>query len=213
MSDNPEQESETPTETRREVIVTFARGLAAVGAAIAAWPLISSLGPSSDVLASANLLDVDLSHLEPSSQSVVRWRGLPIFIARRTPTELNVLQQAADTALLRDPDSYERQQPSYAKNWHRSIKPEYLVLVGICTHFGCIPKFEPRPGELAPGWLGGYFCPCHGSKYDLSGRVYKGVPAPYNLPVPPHHFVSDAVIRVGENPKGSKFEIGSVEQL
>jgi ubiquinol-cytochrome c reductase iron-sulfur subunit len=204
---------EDPVATRRDVIVTAAQGFAAVGVAVAAWPLISSLGPSSDVLASANPLDVDLSHLTPSSQTVVQWRGLPIFIARRTPQELNILQQAKDTALLRDPDSNEPQQPSYAKNWHRSVKPDYLILVGICTHLGCIPKFKPQPGELAPGWLGGYFCPCHGSKYDLSGRVYTGVPAPYNLPVPPYRFVSDTVVRVGENPKGSKFEIGSVEQL
>jgi ubiquinol-cytochrome c reductase iron-sulfur subunit len=83
----------------------------------------------------------------------------------------------------------------------------------MCTHLGCIPRFEPKPGELAGGWLGGYFCPCHGSKYDLSGRVYTRVPAPYNLPVPPYHFASNTVIRIGENPKGSKFEIGSVEQL
>jgi ubiquinol-cytochrome c reductase iron-sulfur subunit len=164
VSDNPEQEFETPKQTRRDLIVTFAGRFAIVGAAIAAWPLISSLGPSSDVLASANPLDVDLSHLGPSSQTVVRWRSLPIFIARRTPLELKVLAESQDTSLLRDPNSDERQQPSYAKNWHRSIKPEYLVLVGICTHLGCIPRFEPRPGELAPGWLGGYFCPCHGSK-------------------------------------------------
>jgi ubiquinol-cytochrome c reductase iron-sulfur subunit len=204
---------EAPTETRRDVMMTAAQGFAAVGLSVAAWPLISSLGPSSDVLASSNPLDVDLSHLAPSSQTVVPWRGLPIFIARRTPQELSILQQAKDTSLLRDPDSSELQQPSYAKNWHRSIKPDYLVLVGICTHLGCIPKFEPQPGELAPGWLGGYFCPCHGSKYDLSGRVYTGVPAPYNLPVPPYRFVSDTVVRVGENPKGAKFEIGSVQQL
>jgi ubiquinol-cytochrome c reductase iron-sulfur subunit len=138
---------------------------------------------------------------------------MPIFIARRTPQELKILQESRDTALLRDPNSSELQQPNYAKNWHRSINPNYLVVVGICTHLGCIPSFEPKPGEVAAGWLGGYFCPCHGSKYDLSGRVYKDVPAPYNLPVPPYHFVSDTVLRVGENPKGSKFDLGSVEQL
>jgi len=171
MSDISEQEPETPSETRRDLIVTLAGGFAAVGAAIAVWPLISSLSPSSDVLASGNALDVDLSHIEPSSQTVVEWRGLPIFIARRTPQELKILPQSQDMALLRDPNSNELQQPSYAKDWHRSIKPDYLVLVGICTHLGCIPKFMPRPDELAPGWLGGYFCPCHGSKYDLSGKM------------------------------------------
>jgi ubiquinol-cytochrome c reductase iron-sulfur subunit len=122
---------EPPPETRRDVIVTAAQGFAAVGVAMAAWPLVSSLGASSDVLASANPLDVDLSHLTPSAQTVVQWRGLPIFIAQRTPQELNILQLTKDTSLLRDPDSNEPQQPSYAKNWHRSIKPDYLVLVGI----------------------------------------------------------------------------------
>jgi ubiquinol-cytochrome c reductase iron-sulfur subunit len=213
MSESSEPEHEAATQTRRDFIVTLAGGMAAVGAATAAWPLIDSMNPSADVLASGSPLDVDISQVEMGSQTVAPWRGMPIFIARRTPQELKVLQESRDTALLRDPNSNELQQPNYAKNWHRSIKPDYLVVVGICTHLGCIPSFEPKPGELAAGWLGGYFCPCHGSKYDLSGRVYKGVPAPYNLPVPPYRFVSDTVIRVGENPKGSKFDIGSVEQL
>ena len=107
------------------------------------------------------------------------------------------------------------QQAPYAANWHRSIKPEYGVLVGICTHLGCIPMFYPQPSASTPvaGWLGGYFCPCHGSKYDPAGRVYSGVPAPYNLPVPPYTFVSDTTIRVGENPSGSAWDFGSIRQL
>src|SRR5262249_16011779 len=103
------------------------------------------------------------------------------------------------------------QQPSYAKNWHRSIKPEFLVHVGICTHLGCVPQFKPTPNQIRPNWLGGYFFPCHGSKSHPSGRVYKNVPAPYNLPVPPYHFVSDTVVRIGENPRGSKFAMASIQ--
>ncbi len=108
-----------------------------------------------------------------------------------------------------------RCQPDYATNWSRSIKPEFLALVGVCTHLGCIPKFYPQPSptEPAPDWPGGYFCPCHGSKYDLAGRVFLGVPAPYNLPVPPYHFPNDKTLRVGENPPGSTFDFGSVVQV
>jgi ubiquinol-cytochrome c reductase iron-sulfur subunit len=213
MSESSEAEHEAETETRRDFVVTLAGGMAAVGAAAVTWPLIDSMNPSADVLASGSPVNLDISHLKPGSQTVLPWRGMPIFIAHRTPQELKILQESRDTALLRDPKSNELQQPDYAKNWHRSIKPNYLVVVGICTHLGCIPRFEPKPGELAAGWLGGYFCPCHGSKYDLAGRVYTGVPAPYNLPVPPYHFASNTVIRVGENPKGSKFDLGSIEQL
>jgi ubiquinol-cytochrome c reductase iron-sulfur subunit len=207
------EEVSPPKDTRREFILTLVGGFAAVGAGVAAWPLIDSMNPGTDVRASGAPVDVDLSHLGTSRQLVVKWRGLPLFIARRKPDELKVLQEARDTRLLLDPKSNVPQQPEYAKNWHRSIKPEYLVLVGICTHLGCIPKFEPKPGEISRNWLGGYFCPCHGSKYDLSGRVYRDVPAPYNLPVPPYRFVNHKVIRVGENPKGSKFDLGSIEQL
>ncbi len=114
---------------------------------------------------------------------------------------------------LRDPNSEHDQQPAYADNRSRSIKPEYAVLVGICTHLGCIPQLRARRGSVGPNWPGGYFCPCHGSRYDFAGRVYKGVPAPLNLPVPPYDFVSDTVIRLGENPKGSNFSLNSVEQL
>src|SRR5665213_83206 len=106
------------------------------------------------------------------------------------------------------------QQAAYAKNVYRSVKPEILVLVGICTHLGCIPEFVPQPGgSLGASWQGGYFCPCHGSRYDLSGRVFQNVPAPYNLPVPPYHYVSDTVIRVGENPPDSTFDFNAVEQI
>jgi ubiquinol-cytochrome c reductase iron-sulfur subunit len=128
---------------------------------------------------------------------------------------LKALQEPQLVEQLNDPDSHQLQQPEYARNWHRSIKPEYLVVVGICTHLGCIPTYRPAIGasDLGRNWLGGYFCPCHGSRYDLSGRVYKGVPAPLNLPVPPYHYVTDTLLRVGANPKGSTFEFSSIEEL
>jgi ubiquinol-cytochrome c reductase iron-sulfur subunit len=116
---------------------------------------------------------------------------------------------------LSDPNSSEVQQAPYATNWHRSIKPEYGVLVGICTHLGCIPLFYPDPSPTQPvsNWPGGYFCPCHGSKYDPAGRVWSGVPAPYNLPVPPYNFTNDTTIRVGENPNDSTWSFDSIRQL
>jgi ubiquinol-cytochrome c reductase iron-sulfur subunit len=116
--------------------------------------------------------------------------------------------------LLSDPDSDTNQQPPYARNWHRSVNPECLVLVGVCTHLGCIPNFElARGGFLGPGWLGGYFCPCHGSKYDLAGRVFAGVPAPYNLPVPPYHFTGKQSMRIGENPPNTAWDFSSIAQI
>jgi ubiquinol-cytochrome c reductase iron-sulfur subunit len=138
-----------------------------------------------------------------------------MLIVNRTPEALKTLQEPAMISQLSDPDSSVHQQPTYAENWHRSAKPEYAVMVGICTHLGCLPGYMPTPdpSSPAPNWPGGYFCPCHGSKYDLAGRVYKGVPAPYNLPVPPYNFVSDKTLRIGENPKGTEFELSSVVQM
>lgn len=200
--------------TRRDFLNIAATALSVVGAGIALWPFVASINPAADVLAAGAPIDVDVSHLQPGQQIVVLWRGNPVFIAQRTADELAKLQQPDVLSLLRDPNSAVLQQPDYAKNWHRSIKPEILVLVGICTHLGCLPSFVPAPGgSLGSNWPGGYFCPCHGSRYDLSGRVFSGVPAPYNLPVPPHNFISDSVIRVGENPSGSTFDLNSVEQI
>ncbi len=199
--------------TRRDFLQLAATALAGVGAAVAVWPLIDSMNAAKDTLAAGAPLDVDLSHLQPGQQIVVLWRSRPIFIVNRTAPELKSLQEPKVLSLLRDPESQADQQPDYAKNWHRSIKPEFAVLVGICTHLGCIPEFKPTPGDIDAGWPGGYFCPCHGSRYDLSGRVFSGVPAPYNLPVPPYNFVSDTVVRIGENPSGSTFDLNSIEQL
>jgi ubiquinol-cytochrome c reductase iron-sulfur subunit len=199
--------------TRRDFLVLAGSAITAIGAAVTIWPFLDYMEPAADVLAAGAPIDVDVSHIQPGQQILVSWRSRPIFIVNRSPAELKMLQEAKDTSLLRDPDSENFQQPAYAKNWHRSIKPEYLVLVGICTHLGCIPDFKPTLGSVSPDWPGGYFCPCHGSRYDLAGRVFKGVPAPLNLPVPPYHFVNDATVRIGENPPGSTFDLGSVEQL
>jgi len=200
--------------TRRDFLQIAATVVGGIGAAIAVWPLIDSMNAAKDTLAAGAPLDIDLSHLQPGQQIVVLWRSRPIFIVNRTPAELKTLQETQVTGLLRDPQSEANQQPDYAKNWHRSIKPEFAVLVGICTHLGCIPEFKPAPGgDLGAAWPGGYFCPCHGSRYDLAGRVFAGVPAPYNLPVPPYNFISDSVIRIGENPAGSAFNLNSIEQL
>ena len=200
--------------SRRDFLTIAAASMASIGAAIAVWPFIDSMQPARDTLAAGAPLDVDISHLQPGQQIIVLWRSRPVFIVHRGAEELKTLQNAQDTSQLRDPDSAVLQQPPYTKNWHRSIKPELLVLVGICTHLGCIPEFKPEAGgDLGADWFGGYFCPCHGSRYDLAGRVFAGVPAPYNLPVPPYNYVSDAVIRIGENPPGASFDLDSVEQL
>ncbi len=138
-----------------------------------------------------------------------------MFVVRRTPEALKELQNPKMTAQLRDPDSDNLQQPIYAKNWHRSLKEEYLVVVGICTHLGCVPLFEPQPNPTTPmpDWPGGFFCPCHGSRYDLSARVFQGVPAPYNLPVPPNFFPDEKTLRVGANPPGETFDFNSILQV
>jgi ubiquinol-cytochrome c reductase iron-sulfur subunit len=215
MSDQDIVEQPAAEPTRRDFLylATGAMGIVAFGASLI--PLLDQMNPDASTLAAGAPIDVDISKLAPGQNIIVRWRAHPIFILRRPDALLKTLQSPDVVARLRDPDSRQHQQPPYAQNWHRSIKPEYLALVGICTHLGCIPQAFPQPSSTTPtaDWPGGYFCPCHGSKYDLAGRVYKGVPAPLNLPVPPYRFVSDTVLRVGENPPGVSFDLDSVEQL
>ena len=187
--------------------------VAAVGAASVIVPLVSQMEPDAATIAAGAPIDVDVSQVQPGQQILVKWRGHPIFIVNRPAEALKVLQEQDLVAKLADPHSKVLQQPEYAANWHRSVKPEYLVLVGVCTHLGCIPTFQPDKGSVDASWPGGYFCPCHGSKYDLSGRVYSGVPAPYNLPVPPYTFTNDKTIRVGDNPSGQAFDLSNVVQL
>jgi ubiquinol-cytochrome c reductase iron-sulfur subunit len=201
--------------TRRDFLYVATAAVGAFGAVAAAVPLIDQMNPDAATLAAGAPVDADLSHLQPGQQMAVRWRERPIFILNRPANVLQSLQDAKLIDELADPQSAQLQQPPYARNWHRSIKPEFAVLVGICTHLGCIPLFYPQPnaGTPAANWPGGYFCPCHGSKYDLAGRVFKNVPAPYNLPVPPYTFVSDTTIRVGENPPNVSFDFSSIRQL
>jgi ubiquinol-cytochrome c reductase iron-sulfur subunit len=208
------EEQAAEGEPRRDFLLLVAGALGGVAAAASLVPLIDSLSPSADVIAAGAPVDFDLSQMQPGEQKIVAWRSRPVFVVRRTPAELALLQQPRDTSLLSDPNSTAVQQPAYAQNWHRSINPEFLVVVGICTHLGCIPRFEREPGgALGANWPGGYFCPCHGSKYDLSARVFSGVPAPYNLPVPPYRFVSKTAIRIGENPPGVQFDFGDIWQI
>jgi ubiquinol-cytochrome c reductase iron-sulfur subunit len=201
----------TEEPTRRDFIDILAVTSTIGAAAAFAWPLIDQLNPAADTLAQGLPVNVDLTKVRPGQQITVLWRKMPIFIVNRTPALLAELTKPGDLGHLRDPDSTSRQQPAYARNWCRSIKPEYLVLVGICTHLGCTPGYQPAMGSLGPGWPGGWFCPCHGSKYDLAGRVFKSVPAPLNLPVPPYHFASDTSLVVGANPPGNAFQMSDVE--
>ena len=186
-------------EERRRFLLNSTCILGGIGAACALTPFISSWLPSSQAQAAGAPVQVDLSRMEPGEQAIVEWRGKPVWIIRRTKEMLNHLND--DESMLRDPDSLVAQQPEYAKNKYRSINPEYLVLIGICTHLGCSPKYKPNLGELGPDWPGGFLCPCHGSTFDLSGRVFKGVPAPINLEVPPYHFLNEHVIVIGEEAK------------
>jgi len=201
--------------TRRDFLTMLALASAAVGAAAAAWPFIDSMEPAADTLAAGEPIEVDLSKVAPGQQIVVVWRGKPIFIVHRTPEALKILQEPKLISRLSDPNSHVAQQPDYAENWHRSADPTYAVMVGICTHLGCVPSFFPNvsPTDPAPDWLGGYLCPCHGSKYDLAGRVFTGVPAPYNLPIPPYRMISATTARIGENPPGQTFDLNSVVQI
>ena len=176
-------------------VATAVTGAVGVGAALV--PFLSSLKPSARAQALGAPVQVPLSAMQPGEMVRVIWRGRLVFVLRRNETMLAALGEMADE--LRDPNSdVAEQQPDYAANETRSVKPEYLVVEGSCTHLGCAPleDFEPRPVE---GWPGGFFCPCHGSKFDFAGRVFKGVPAPTNLRVPPHRFVRDDLILIGQD--------------
>lgn len=200
---------------RRDFLRMVTLSTAAIGVGAVIWPFLDSLNPARDTLAAGVPIDVDLSQVRPGQQIVVLWREKPILIVNRPAEALKTLQSSAMIGRLRDPDSRVLQQPPYADNWHRSVKPEWAVLVGICTHLGCLPGYFPNPSPNTPvaDWPGGYLCPCHGSKYDLAGRVWQGVPAPYNLPVPPYNFVDAKTIRVGENPPNVTYTLNDVVQI
>ena len=196
--------SDKPLDLARRRFLTAGAGVVGgVGAAAVTWPFAASMNPSAHAKAVSAPVTVDLGKLREGEMIREKWRGKPIWIVRRTREMLDSLNSVR--AKLRDPESEQPQQPKYAKNEHRSIKPEHLVLVGVCTHLGCSPTFRPdlAPDDLGPSWRGGFFCACHGSRFDLAGRVYKSVPAPKNLEVPPYRYGGDQQIVVGESDKES----------
>ncbi|WP_153015346.1 ubiquinol-cytochrome c reductase iron-sulfur subunit [Ventosimonas gracilis] len=184
---------------RRRFLVAATSVVGAAGAVGAAVPFVGSWFPSAKAKAAGAPVKVNISKIEVGQQMVAEWRGQPVFILRRNDETIANLGKLAANGELSDPNSQASSQPAYVNPENRAIKPEVLVLIGICTHLGCSPSFRPEvaPADLGKEWLGGYFCPCHGSRYDLAGRVYKAQPAPLNLPVPPHSYESDDVIVVG----------------
>ena len=183
---------------RRNLVVatSVVGGAAGVGAAV---PFVASMLPSERAKAAGAPVEVDVSRLAPGELSVIEWRGKPVWVIRRTNEMLASLKTV--TNRLADPGSRASEQPEYAKNEHRSAKPEIMVMEGVCTHLGCSPQLKPAEakGEMGADWTGGFYCPCHGSKFDLAGRVFRGAPAPTNLAIPPYTFLSDSRLLIGED--------------
>ena len=190
---------------RRRFLTATTAVVGAVGAGFVAVPFIKSWNPSAKAKLAGAPITADISALAEGTRMVLEWRGQPIWIVKRTKQMLDVLPTL--DSRLRDPKSTNLdQQPEYAKNEFRSIKPEISVLVGLCTHLGCSPELvaEIKPEPFDPNWKGGYFCPCHKSRFDMAGRVFDGVPAPINLLVPPHHYENDTTIVIGVDPSNAK---------
>ena len=203
---NPASDADGPADSGRRMFLTATTAVVgAVGAGFAAVPFIKSWSPSERARQAGAPVTVDISALQEGQQlSGIAWRGSPIFIAKRSQAMLATLSKM-DAVVLDPKSSNVGQQPGYAQNEYRSIKPEILVLIGVCTHLGCAPEFLPeiKPQPFDPDWKGGYFCPCHKSRYDRAGRVYKAQPAPANLPVPPYFFENDSTVVIGVDPKGA----------
>ena len=196
--------SETVADPARRTWIAITCGAGAVGGVAVAVPFVSTFAPSERAKAAGAPVQVDISSLRPGEKLTVEWRGKPVWILRRTPEQLESLKKTQ--AQVADPNSDRTAYPTpeYAKNPHRSIKPEVFVGVGICSHLGCSPsdKFATGPQPSLPDdWLGGFLCPCHGSTFDIAGRVFKNKPAPDNLEVPPHMYLSDTVLLIGEDKK------------
>ena len=196
------EKKQEPNSRRRFLIAatSIAGGIASIGVAT---PFVMSMMPSERAKAAGAPVEVDISKLEPGMLLLVEWRGKVVWVLDRTPEMLANLKKL--DSQMADPKSEKPQQPAYAKNDTRSIKPEFLVVEGVCTHLGCSPVYRKdiAPADLGDDWLGGFFCPCHGSKFDLAGRVYKHVPAPTNLVVPPHVYLSDNLLLIGSDSKES----------
>jgi ubiquinol-cytochrome c reductase iron-sulfur subunit len=193
--------SDSIDRTRRNLIVatSIAGGAASVAAAV---PFVASMWPSERAKAAGAPVEVDISRMEPGDLKVVEWRGKPVWVIRRTKEMLDSLKAVANR--LTDPSSRSSAQPDYAKNDTRARTPEYMVMEGVCTHLGCSPQLKPAvaKAEMGADWVGGFYCPCHGSKFDYAGRVFKGAPAPLNLPVPPY-VISNTTILIGDDKKGA----------
>ncbi|WP_329742503.1 ubiquinol-cytochrome c reductase iron-sulfur subunit [Dyella sp. A6] len=198
--------NEVVDQGRRRFLTVTTAVVGGVGVVTAAVPFIKSWAPSARAKAAGAPVTQSLKKVELGQQLIVAWRSLPIFIVNRTPAQLAALPKQ-DPRLV-DPTSTGTsagQQPKYAQNETRSIKPEWLVMIGICTHLGCVPDYvgEMKPEPFDPDWQGGYYCPCHHSRYDMAGRVYKGVPAPKNMQIPPYHYVDETTVQIGVGPKGA----------
>ena len=197
--------SDSPVDQGRRTWVAMTASAGAIGAAAVAVPFVSSITPSERAKAAGAAVEADISGLKPGEKMTVEWRGKPVWILRRTPEQLEGLKKLDPQ--LADPKSQRKVDeltPAYARNEHRSIKPEFLVAVGICSHLGCSPSDKLTPGaqpSLPDDWLGGFLCPCHGSTFDMAGRVFKNKPAPDNLEVPPHMFLTDTRLLIGEDKK------------
>jgi ubiquinol-cytochrome c reductase iron-sulfur subunit len=197
--------SDSPVDQGRRTWVAMTAGAGAIGAAAVAVPFVSSITPSERAKAAGAAVEADISGLKPGEKMTVEWRGKPVWILRRTPEQLEGLKKLDPQ--LADPKSQRKVDeltPAYARNEHRSIKPEFLVAVGICSHLGCSPSDKLTPGaqpSLPDDWQGGFLCPCHGSTFDMAGRVFKNKPAPDNLEVPPHMFLTDTRLLIGEDKK------------
>lgn len=190
--------------SKRQFLTTALSVVGAVGAGYLAVPFLSQMQPSAKAMAAGAPVEVDISKMEAGQLIRIAWRGKPVWVLNRTPEVLATLVTL--DSKLADPQSAESNQPELSKNSMRSIKPEIFVAVGLCTHLGCSPTFRPEvaPNDLGEDWKGGFFCPCHGSWFDLAGRVYRGVPAPTNLEVPPYRYITDNLIIIGEDSEASK---------
>lgn len=185
--------------SKRQFLTSALTVVGAVGTGYLAVPFLAQMQPSTKAMAAGAPVTVDISKMEPGQLLRVAWRGKPVWLLNRTPEVLETLKTLDDQ--LRDPQSSESIQPVYTKNPARALKSEIFVAIGLCTHLGCSPTFRPEiaPADLGPDWKGGFFCPCHGSWFDLAGRVFRGVPAPTNLEIPPYRYISDTQIIIGED--------------
>ena len=193
-----------PTDLTRRRWIATTSAACGVGVVATSVPFIASMAPSERARAFGAPVEVDVSAIKPGELQTVEWRGKPVWVLHRTAQMSEVLRTHDE--LLSDPNSRRDQQPDYARNDLRSLKPEFAVLVAVCTHLGCIPTFRPEPGaaDIGAAWPGGFYCPCHGSKFDLAGRVFKNVPAPSNLEVPPHHYATASTLLIGVDPPAGR---------